>query len=152
MTTPPHDIWSQWLLHRHHGDDPQYLQTILETLAQVRDTGLDHAHLGEGETLLDVGCGDGLIALGALEQVPTSTVIFSDISSTLLQQVHQMTQDSGPLHRCQFLETTAEDSSALPEASVDVVTTRLVLLYRGKSVSVGGILSGVETAGAPVHL
>lgn len=76
-----------------------------------------------------MGCGDGLIAFGALEQVPTSTVIFSDISPALLQQVQQIAQDRGILPRCRFLEAAAEDLSALPDASVDVVTTRSVLIY-----------------------
>lgn len=49
MTTSPHDIWSQWLFHRRHGDDPQYLQTLMEHLAQLRDTVLDHARLRRGD-------------------------------------------------------------------------------------------------------
>ncbi len=123
------DIWSQWLLHRRHGDDPQYLPTLLEGLSRIRDTVLDHAHLTAGDTVLDVGCGDGLIALGALEREPTCTVIFTDIPHDLLHHVQTLTQQLELQHRCQFVHAAAEDLAALPDASVDVVTTRSVLIY-----------------------
>ena len=41
---------------------------MLEQLAAVRDKVLDRADLRPGETLLDVGCGNGLIGFGALER------------------------------------------------------------------------------------
>jgi arsenite methyltransferase len=123
------DIWSQWLLHRRHGGDPQYLQTVLEGLSRIRDTVLDHAQLRDGDTVLDVGCGDGLLALGALARVPTCRVIFSDISPDLLHHVQALTEQLGVQERCQFLPAAAEDLSAVPDASVDVVTTRSVLIY-----------------------
>ncbi len=62
---------------------------MLDSLYPVRDKILDHANMGEGNVLLDVGCGDGLIAFGALEKVKTSRVIFSDISQDLLNQALQ---------------------------------------------------------------
>jgi cyclopropane fatty-acyl-phospholipid synthase-like methyltransferase len=37
-------------------------------LYPIRDQVLGHASLHDDETLLDVGCGDGLIAFGALER------------------------------------------------------------------------------------
>lgn len=48
-----------------------------------RDRVLDNARVAEGETLLDVGCGEGLIGPGALER-GAGTVIFSEISQDLL--------------------------------------------------------------------
>jgi len=90
---------------------------------------LTHAKLGEGEVLLDVGCGDGLIAFGALERVKTCSVIFSDISQDLLDHVQAIARETHLLPRCRFLRASAEDLSALPDATVDVVTTRSVLIY-----------------------
>jgi arsenite methyltransferase len=48
----------------------------------VRDRILDDAELKAGEVLLDVGCGDGLIGIGALDR--GARVIFSDISEDCL--------------------------------------------------------------------
>ena len=62
MTQSTADIWAQWLLHRRHGGDRERLEATLDQLYPVRDKVLSDAQLGDGDTLLDVGCGDGLIA------------------------------------------------------------------------------------------
>jgi arsenite methyltransferase len=123
------DIWSEWLLHRRFGGDARQMQTILDALYKIRDKVLEHASLGDNETLLDVGCGDGLIAFGALEKVKSSRCIFSDISQDLLDHARGIAQQMGVLDRCQFLRASADDLSAIDSASVDVVTTRSVLIY-----------------------
>jgi ubiquinone/menaquinone biosynthesis C-methylase UbiE len=79
------DIWSQWLLKRRFGGDPELMKKMFDYLYPVRDEVLSHIHVGANETLLDVGCGDGLIAFGALEKFESCRVIFSDISEDLLQ-------------------------------------------------------------------
>jgi ubiquinone/menaquinone biosynthesis C-methylase UbiE len=59
---------------------------VREALYPVRDQVLDRACLRPGDTLLDVGTGDGLIALGALDRLgPDGRVIFSDISAHVLE-------------------------------------------------------------------
>lgn len=129
MTEAKQDIWSQWLLHRRFGGDPVMQEAIMKHLYSRRDKVLSHAALAAGEILLDVGCGDGLIAFGALDKVETSQVIFSDISQELLNHAQALAQQMNLLDRCRFLCAPAEDLSALDEASVDVVTTRSVLIY-----------------------
>ncbi|MEE9216651.1 MAG: class I SAM-dependent methyltransferase [Anaerolineales bacterium] len=84
MTEASQDIWSRWLLHRRDADDSESKRLTLEYLRPIRDRVLDNAGVNEGDTLLDVGCGDGLVAFGALERTKTGTVIFSDISQDLL--------------------------------------------------------------------
>jgi len=124
------DMWSQWLLHRRFAGDHVAMQKALtDYLYPWRDKILRHANLGEGETLLDVGCGDGLIAFGALEKVGNSRVIFSDISQDLLDHSRSLAREMNLLERCQFLNASADDLSSITEASVDVVTTRSVLIY-----------------------
>jgi arsenite methyltransferase len=79
-TTRPRDIWSEWILNRRCGGDPREMKRVMEYLGPVRDKVLSHAQLAEKETLLDVGCRDGLIAFGALQGTASSQVIFTDIS------------------------------------------------------------------------
>lgn len=130
MKKSKQDIWAEWLLHRRFGGDIEQMKSVLtDFLYPVRDKILSSAKLGEGETLLDVGCGDGLIAFGALEQVPTCKVIFSDISQDLLDHTQSIARDMQVSHRCQFLRASAEDLAAVADASIDVVTTRSVLIY-----------------------
>jgi arsenite methyltransferase len=124
------DQWAQWLLQRRHGGDPEELQRTLEYLRPIRDRVLDNAVLREGATLLDVGCGDGLIAFGALGRVGSSdTVIFSDISQDVLDHAHELAGRIGVLDRCRFVRAAAEDLSPIADESVDAVTTRSVLIY-----------------------
>ncbi len=122
------DLWSQWLLNRRFGGDPKRMRAALDYLYRVRDRVLSNANLTDGETLLDVGCGDGLIAFGALEKVKTGRVIFSDISQDLLHHTRAIAREMGVLDRCRFLLAPAENLP-LQDASVDVVTTRSVLIY-----------------------
>jgi arsenite methyltransferase len=130
MSESTTDMWSQWLLHRRFGGDQVAMQVALtKYLYPWRDTILRHAKVGDGQTLLDVGCGDGLVAFGALEHVTTSQVIFSDISEDLLTHVQALAQGMNVLSRCRFLCASADDLSALSDASVDVVTTRSVLIF-----------------------
>ncbi|CAN5664793.1 hypothetical protein BH18ACT13_BH18ACT13_07150 [soil metagenome] len=109
----------------------------VEALARWRERILDNAGLAEGETLLDVGCGEGLIGFGALER-GAGTVVFSDISQDLLDFCHELVTNLGVLDRCRFLRASAHDLSAVETASVDVVTTRSVLIYVGDKRSAFG--------------
>jgi ubiquinone/menaquinone biosynthesis C-methylase UbiE len=102
----------------------------MRQLHDVRDRLLRNAAVRENDTLLDVGCGDGLIALGALDHVgERGRVIFSDVSPALLAHCREAIEARGDSGRCAFVEAGAEDLGAIPSASVDVVTTRSVLIY-----------------------
>ena len=130
MVEPARDRWATWLLERRHGGDPEDLKATMDFLMPVRDRVLRNAALTGGETLLDVGTGDGLIAFGALELVGDSgRVIFSDISRDLLEHCRSLALETGVLDRCDFVRAPADDLSALDDASVDAVTTRSVLIY-----------------------
>lgn len=129
MDNSKKDIWSQWLLERRFGGDPELRRKMFENLNPVRDRVLSHVSLGEGDTLLDVGCGDGLIAFGALEKFENIRVIFSDISQDLLSHVEALVGEMKLQDRCKFVCASADDLSALENGSVDAVTTRSVLIY-----------------------
>ena len=88
MSAQSQDQWAQWVLHRQFGGDPEKQKTGLEAMYPVRDRVLANARLAAGDIVLDIGCGSGLIAFGALDQVgPQGKVIFSDISQDLLATV-----------------------------------------------------------------
>jgi arsenite methyltransferase len=77
--------------------------------------------------VLDVGTGTGLVGFGALERVgPSGRVIFSDVSPALLDECRARAGDDP---RCSFVTASADDLTEIPPASVDVVTTRSVLMY-----------------------
>lgn len=129
MANLQRDIWSQWLLNRRFGNDPQRMKTMLDYLHPVRDKVLSHVDLEGNDILLDVGCGDGLIAFGALEKFKTCQVIFSDISDDLLQHVQTLAHEMNVQSRCQFIRAPADNLSMLDDKSVAAVTTRSVLIY-----------------------
>jgi arsenite methyltransferase len=122
------DCWCEWLLERRFGGDAEMRRRAMEQLRATCDRVLDQAGLVEGETLLDVGCGDGLIAFGALER-GTGRAIFSDISEDLLDESRRLAGELGVLDRCHFVRAAAEDLSPIDDESVDMVTTRSVLIY-----------------------
>jgi arsenite methyltransferase len=124
------DLWAQWLLERRHGGDAAYQQRVLEYLAPVREKVLDNAALADGDVVLDVGAGDGLIAFGALGRFgPTGRVIFSDVSQDLLDHSRKLADELGSGDRCCFVRAAAEDLAPIADTSVNVVTTRSVLIY-----------------------
>jgi arsenite methyltransferase len=103
---------------------------VLEQLVPVRDRVLDQAEPLEGATVLDVGCGDGLIGLAALDRVgPRGTVVFSDISDALLEHCRGAVEARGLLDRARFVHARVEDLQAIADGAVDVATSRSVLMY-----------------------
>jgi SAM-dependent methyltransferase len=121
------DTWADWLRTRRTGGDPEYERRMLEHLGTVRDRVLDNAGLASGETLLDVGCGNGLIAFGALER--GADVVFADVSHPLLDDCRRLAVDAGIADRCRFVEAAATDLEGIEDESIDVATTRSVLIY-----------------------
>jgi arsenite methyltransferase len=120
------DRWADWLRERRCGGDLALHERFLPELLAWRDQVLDNARIEEGETVLDVGTGNGLIGLAALDRVgATGRVIFSDISAELLDECREAAGESS---RCEFVQAAADDLS-LADESVDVVTTRSVLIY-----------------------
>lgn len=117
------DRWARWVL----GLQQQGRTAPLNTF---RDGVLDRAQLTDGDVLLDIGCGAGLIGFGALERMGTNgQVIFSDISDDLLNACRERATTEGLLDRCRFIRASADNLDGIEDGSVDVVTTRSVLIY-----------------------
>jgi arsenite methyltransferase len=125
-----HDQWSKWVLERRDAGSERQRTLAFAHLAPVRDRVLDGAEPLQGATLLDVGAGDGLIGLAALDRVgERGTVIFSDVSAALLERCEAAVRERGLLGRARFVEAHAERLDGIDDGSVDAVTIRSVLLY-----------------------
>lgn len=147
------DQWAAWLANRRHGGDPERLRRTLEILAPVRDQVIAHAAVSSGHTVLDVGCGDGLIAFAAAEKVgPSGSVIFSDISADLLDRCRQLASESNLGAGCRFVHAAASDLSPIEDASVDAVTLRSVLIYEPDKASAFGEFHRVLRPGGRLSL
>src|SRR5215469_14519319 len=82
---PMTDLWSQWLLHDRHADDAGFRQAVRAVIDRYVERLIAGAQLAAGQTLLDVGTGDGLVAFRAIERVgPTLKVWLTDISEPML--------------------------------------------------------------------
>jgi arsenite methyltransferase len=130
VTSANQDRWAQWVLRRRDAGDPDIRAHGASLLAGYRDGVLARAAVAAGDVLLDVGTGDGLIGFAALDRVgPSGRVIFSDISTDLLDECRQRAAAGGLLDRCRFVQASAEDLREVEDESVDIVTTRSVLIY-----------------------
>ena len=124
------DRWASWILERRFGGDPEQAERSLRGLSSIRDRVLERAEISEGDVLLDVGAGDGLIAFGALPLVGKSgKVILADVSQDLLDVSRGLAKELEESERCEFVLARAEDLGPLADRSVDVVTTRSVVIY-----------------------
>lgn len=124
------DAWAEWLLHRRHGGSAQRQHDLGPVLDHYAKRVLDAAGLAPGLTLVDVGTGTGLIAFEAIARIgATLSVIMTDISAPLLQHARQTAEQRNVAQQCRFITCPADDLSAIPDASVDIVTTRSVLAY-----------------------
>ena len=124
------DVWSEWLLHRRHGDNPAFARIVQAEVSRYVDRVLDAAQLSPGMRLADIGTGEGVMALRAIERVgPTLSVVLTDVSRAMLQHAESCAMERGVHSQCEFLHCPADRLEGIPDASVDVVTTRAVLAY-----------------------
>jgi arsenite methyltransferase len=135
MTSPAADIasadrWYDWICRGRFGGDLEAEHRLMRALEPIRDRILAAAQIRPGDHVLDVGCGDGLLGVAAAEAVgPDGLVTFSDVSENLLARCRQRTEELGLVSRCRFVNASAEDLLGVASESVDVVTTRSVLIY-----------------------
>lgn len=130
LNTPMVDEWSEWLLHRRHGDDSNLGERIDNSVNRIRNKVLDGAKLRPNQILADIGSGTGLIGFEAIQRVgPTLKVLFADVSPPLLKHCESEAVNRGVREQCDFIQCPADRLAGIADASVDVVTTRAVLAY-----------------------
>jgi arsenite methyltransferase len=121
MAEAAHDPWASWVLRP---------ENELESMHPARDRVIANANVQAGDIVLDVGTGSGLVAFAALPLVgEKGRVVFSDVSKTLLEHCRCVAAQQGLIERCEFIVASADNLAQLPDGSVDVVTTRSVLIY-----------------------
>ncbi len=124
------DRWATWLQDRRYGGDREWKTKTLAWLEPVRDRVIELAAIEAGDTVLDVGAGEGMIGFAALDHVGDSgRVVFSDVSDELLRSCAEIAASLGASDRCEFVKAAASRLDPVAASSVDVVTTRSVLIY-----------------------
>lgn len=124
------DVWATWLRTGRDGGSARMRAENLDRLATLRDRILDRAGIRPGDTVLDVGTGQGLLGLAALDRAgEQGRVIFSDISEPSLDDCRVEVARLGASNRATFVRASATDLSGLASETVDVVLERAVLLF-----------------------
>lgn len=110
MSGPIPDRWAEWVLTTRYGTDEAHRRRVLDYLRPIRDRILKNASISAGDTLIDVGTGDGLIAFGAVPLVGAEgKVILSDVSPTLIDHVAKSAAELQVYDRCDYLVASADD-------------------------------------------
>ena len=126
------DVWARWLLNDRHAGDAGFLARIQQQVGRYAERVLDATALRPGMTLLDLGAGDGRLALRALERLAgEATVLLTDVSPALLAEARARLEAAGYGLRCHFHRLAADRLTGIEAASVDAVTSRAVLAYVG---------------------
>lgn len=122
--------WTQWLKqNRFAGQTPEMIEQTTRWLEAVRDVILVYAEIMEHETVIDIGCGTGLLAFKALEmQDCKGKVIFSDKFQDCLDDCQKILNDMGITEGYEMLQSPVEHI-ALPESSVHKALMRSVLVH-----------------------
>jgi ubiquinone/menaquinone biosynthesis C-methylase UbiE len=130
QNVPPTDEWFNWLLHERHGDDSVYARVVQNAVERFVDRVLDGAGLFPDMTLVDIGTGDGVVGLRAIERLGKKIrVIFTDISAPLLQYTELLAKQRNVPAQCSFLQCSAENLAAIADSSVDAVAARASVAY-----------------------
>ena len=122
--------WTQWLKqNRFAGQTPEMIEQTTKWLEAVRDVILVYAEIMPHETVIDIGCGTGLLAFKALEmQDCKGKVIFSDKFQDCLDDCKKILDESGVTEGYEMLLSPCEHI-ALPESSVHKALMRSVLVH-----------------------
>lgn len=122
--------WSEWLNNtRFSYSSEEDKQETLAWLYGIRDKILDKSRLKEGETIIDIGTGTGMLAFGAYKKLKgKGRIIASDAFEDCLEECKKEARALGIENEITFLQSDAT-TIKLPDNSVDVVVIRSVLMH-----------------------
>lgn len=149
------DPWYAWVTEGQYGKDKEFAERLRGVQGRVVNRVLDNGRVGEGKVLLDVGSGDGLVGFLAAERVGAKgKIIFSDISPGLVDVCRAKAEERSIPCAAEFIRAAVEDLGAIADGTVDVVTSRSVLMYSGDKPKAfseifrvlrgGGVYTGFE--------
>jgi len=122
--------WTQWLKEtRFAGQTPEMIEQTTKWLEAVRDVILVYADIKPYETVIDIGCGTGLLAFKALElQECKGKVIFSDKFQDCLDDCKNILDQAGVTEGYEMLLSPCEHI-ALGASTVHKALMRSVLVH-----------------------
>ncbi|HTW02446.1 MAG TPA: methyltransferase domain-containing protein [Streptosporangiaceae bacterium] len=123
------DPWAEWLIRgRDAGLPAEQVQARARRFQALAGRVLDGARIADGDRVLDVGAGTGLIALAAAGRTgPGGQVVAVDISCDALAECRAGAETTGhPAVGCVGGEATR---LPFPDRSFDVIVARSVLIY-----------------------
>ena len=126
---PDTDVWAAWLRTGRDGGSARMRAENLGRLATVRDQILDRAEISAGDTVLDVGTGQGLLGLARSNAPADGTGHLLGHLGAVLEDCRAEVDAVGATDRSTFVRASATDLSPIATASVDVVVERAVLLF-----------------------
>ena len=103
--------------------------------------------ISEGQTVLDLGCGDGTTALPAARR--GANVLGVDIASNLVEAGNRRAESEG-LSNCRFQEGDASDLNALADDSFDVVISIFGAMFAPKPFDVAREMVRVTRPGGRI--
>ncbi len=123
------DLWAQWLWHHRDGQNPARAAAVQADVLRQADRVIDAAALEPGMCLVDVGAGDGLVALRALARLGALRVILADVSAPLLHAADAAARAAGVQAQCSFVRCDARDLVGVADGCADALTTRSAFAY-----------------------
>lgn len=122
--------WYNWLTNtRFLGLDIQNTENSKEWLDSVRDLILNNAKIRKSDTVIDLGCGLGLLGLRVLSaQKGSGNVIFIDSDKKCLDECLKQINETGLKSGYEIVQASCENIP-LKDSSVDKVVMRSVLSH-----------------------
>jgi ubiquinone/menaquinone biosynthesis C-methylase UbiE len=95
-----------------------------------RDIALEGVRLGEVRSILDVGCGTGVLGFHLLELAPSAALVGLDIAATMVEEARRNIPEG---RSCRFIQGSAYDMP-FERASFDLVASQYVLQHLAEPV------------------
>lgn len=124
------DRWLRWIADGLDAEGAEQRHHTTSLLLPFRDQVLNEAELSATSTVLDVGAGDGLLGIGALQRLgPHGRVVFTGISPQVIDVLRTTVTGIGEADRCEFAVSSVTTLDGLADRSVDVAVLRSMLIY-----------------------
>lgn len=151
-TAMARDPWAQWALEGRAGGDECERRRLAHNVDIIRDRIIRAARLRPRDIVVDLGCGTGVLGLGALAREPLVRAIFVDHSPELLDRAQAAAHRLGVAARASFLLAPAETFAAVVPNGADVVVSRAVLIHIHHKAEVLRQIHAVLAAGGRLSL